>query len=63
MKMPEWHKDIRPDALIQWCGHWFTFEGIDPDHDPDMMFLRYKGPTKQTKRRQDATRSKPDADA
>lgn len=61
MKMPDWHADINPDALVQWCGHWFRFEGIDPNHDPNVMFLKYVGETKTTKRRKDATRRKLDA--
>jgi hypothetical protein len=55
--MPEWHKDVQIMALMQWCGHWFEFAGIDPDHDPDVIFFRYKEPTKSTKRRANAARN------
>jgi hypothetical protein len=55
--MPEWHRDIQTGALIQWCGHWFTFEGIDPDHDPNVVIIKYKEPTGKTKRRNNAARN------
>jgi hypothetical protein len=45
--MPEWHKDVQIMSLMQWCGHWFEFAGIDPDHDVDVIFFRYKEPTKR----------------
>ena len=50
--MPEWHKDVRINSLMCWQGHWFTFAGIDPDHDPDVIMFRWKEPTKTTKRRE-----------
>ncbi len=49
--MPEWHRDINKQALFVWCGHFFTFEGIDPDHDPDVVIIKYKEPTGKTKKR------------
>jgi len=49
--MPEWHKDVRINALMCWQGHFFTFAGIDPDHDPNVIFFKYKEPTGKTKRR------------
>jgi hypothetical protein len=52
--MPEWHKDVQIMSLMCWQGHFFTFEGIDPDHDPNVIFFRYKEPTKATKRRNNA---------
>lgn len=55
--MPEWHKDINLRNLMQWCGHWFTFETIDPNYDPDVIVFRYKEPTKATKRRNNAKRN------
>ena len=51
-QMPTWHKDVNPQSLMQWGGHWFTFAGIDPDHDPDVIMFRWKEPTKTTKRRE-----------
>ena len=56
-EMPEWHKDIQPGNLVQWCGHWFTFEGIDPLHDPDVVIFKYKEPTNATKRRNSAEKN------
>ena len=53
-KMPDWHKDIKPGNLIMWCGHWFTFEGIDPLHDPNVVIIKWKEPTGKTKRRDNA---------
>ena len=55
--LPEWHKDIQTEQIIQWSGHWFSFVGIDPNHDPDVVIFKYKGPTKATKRRNDAPRN------
>jgi hypothetical protein len=55
--MPEWHKDVRVNALMQWQGHWFEYLGIDPVNDPNVIFFKYKEPTKSTKRRKDATRN------
>ena len=49
--MPEWHKDVRINALMCWQGHFFTFAGIDPDHDPDIVMFKWKEPTGKTKRR------------
>ena len=51
--MPEWHSDVQIMTLMTWCGNWFEFAGIDPDHDPDVIMFRWKGPTKSTKRRRD----------
>jgi len=57
--MPEWHKDIAPGALMQWCGHYFEFIGIDPAHDVNVVFFKYRGPTKaRTKRCQTKTETK-----
>ena len=56
-QMPEWHKDVQIMSLMQWCGHWFEFAGIDPDHDPNVVFFRWKEPTKTTKRRKNAKRN------
>ena len=55
--MPHWHQDVNPRSLMQWNGHWFKFEGIDPNHDENVIFFRYKEPTKSTKRRNDASRT------
>ena len=55
--MPEWHQDVRPEVLMQWNGHWFKFYGIDPKHDPNVIFFRYHEPTKTTKRRKNAARN------
>lgn len=55
-QMPTWHQDVDPRFLMNWRGHWFQFAGIDPEK-PDMIFFRYKEPTKSTKRRNDANRS------
>jgi len=54
-QMPEWHKDVNPIFMMQWQGHFFVFEGIDPSK-PDVIFFRYKGPTKATQRRRDAAK-------
>jgi hypothetical protein len=52
---PEWHKDVKIGSLMCWQGHWFTFYGIDPEHDPDVIMFKWKEPTKATKRRKNAT--------
>jgi len=53
---PGWHLDVNPRSLLQWCGHWFTFEGVDPEK-PEIIFFRYKEPTKSTTRRNNAARN------
>lgn len=55
VRMPEWHSDVDPRFIMQWRGHWFTFEGIDPSK-PDIIFFKYKEPTSKTRRR-NATRN------
>ena len=49
--MPDWHSDVRINSLMCWQGHWFTFAGIDPEHDPDVVMFKWKEPTNATKRR------------
>ena len=49
--MPKWHRDINPRSLMQWGGNWFTFYGIDTDHDPDVVMFKWKEPTKSNKKR------------
>ncbi len=60
-KMPDWHKDIQPESLVNWCGHFFEFLGIDPEHDVNVVVMKYKEPSKSTIRRNNARSSKNDA--
>jgi hypothetical protein len=57
-KRPAWHKDVKIGSLMCWQGHWFTFYGIDPEHDPDVIMFKWKEPTKATKRRENGRRTK-----
>lgn len=40
--MPDWHRDVAPGTLMQWCGHYFEFLGIDPNHDVNPTKARKK---------------------
>ncbi len=46
--MPEWHKAISPNVLMEWQGHMFECLGVDPEHDPNVIIFRHKGPKTTT---------------
>jgi len=47
---PDWHKDINPNGLIPIYGHFFKFEGVDPNK-PEVLFMKYEGPSKRRNER------------
>ena len=49
---PEWYVDVNPEVLMEWQGHLFECLGVDPEHDPNVIIFRHKGPIDKTEKRQ-----------